>query len=203
MNIINNSLSLPHITSNIVDFEHVNVDEGCGDMMVSFNLLVDNDIRFDDVFALLHNQIRHNHYPLPHYEVEPEFEESLNRSLRLVITMNDYGNYEFNLFNFADEDYTNIQIDLSNKEIELFKPYMLKYFETDNQLEQLRNDSVQTMNSVLPKKILNKMKLIADNLVGSHYRSAWISYDSNQSIIYDIADCTQQQCPVEIVKFGF
>lgn len=127
----------------------------------------------------------------------------MNRSLRLVITMNDYGNYEFNLFNFADEDYTSIQVDLSDKEIELFKPYMLKYFESDNQLEQLRNDSVQTLNSALPKKILNKMKLVADNLIGNRYRSAWISYDNNQSVICEIADSTNNQCPVRIVKFGF
>lgn len=55
MNIINNSLSLPHITSNIVDFEHVDVDDGCGDMMVSFDLLVNDDSNFDGLFALLHN----------------------------------------------------------------------------------------------------------------------------------------------------
>jgi len=203
MNIINNSLSLPRLTSNIIDFKHVNVDESCGDMMVSFNLSVDDDIRFNDLFELLHDKIRESHYLLWDYEAESEFENSLNHSLRLVITMNDYGNYEFNLFNFAGEDYASVQIDLANDEIELFKAYMIKYFESDSQIEELRNDSVQTLNSVLPKNILNKMELVADNIIGNRYRSAWISYDDNQSIMCEIGDYTDKKCPVRIVKFGF
>lgn len=203
MNIINLRLSLPYLTKSNVNFDSLDVDESCGDMSIKFSLNTDG-IRFDELINYFHDRIRHEYYPRD-YEIESEFEESLNRDIDLVITMTDYGNYEFNLFNFADNDelYFKIQIDLNSDEIELFKPYMYKYFEPDYQLEQIRQESVQTINTVIPKQIRDKFKLIVDRLDGVRYRSCWESSNSKQSIICELLDYTKQKCPITITKFGF
>lgn len=70
-------------------------------------------------------------------------------------------------------------------------------------IEECRTDACQTINTVVPKRIRNKMKLVSDSLVGRRYRAAWISYDNQECIVCEIADYTQPQCPVEIVPFGF
>ena len=209
MNIINfESIPLPRLTFNMVDFTHVNIDDSCGNTIVSFPLLIQNDKRFDAVIDLLHDNIRCEYYPfMSDYIVEPEFEASLNHNLNLTITMNDYGNYEFNLFNCTDdgEVYSQIQVDLSDKEIDLFRQYMIDNFESDeiDQLNQIREDVVKTVNSSLPHDILDKMKLVSDGLSGNRYRSAWITDDDRQCICCEIQDYTDDKYPVKIIKFGF
>lgn len=192
----------------MVDFDHVNIDGACGDMLVSFPLFVDDDKQFDAVIGLLHDNIRNEYYSIASdYEIESEFEDSLNHKLDLVITMNSYGNYEFNLFNITDdgEEYSQIQVELTDNEIDQFRQYMIDNFESDgiNQLNQIREDVVRTLNSSLPQKILNKMKLVADNLCDNRYRSSWIANDNQQCICCEVNDYTDTQCPVKIVKFGF
>ena len=69
-------------------------------------------------------------------------------------------------------------------------------------LERIRKDAVKSMGTVLPKAILNKMKLVADTIVGNRYRSAWISFDNQESVICEIKNCFDPQCPTEVVPFG-
>lgn len=208
MTIINfSSLPLPHLTFNMVDFVHVYIDVSCGNTIVSFPLLIQNDKRFDAVIDLLHDNIRCEYYPFSDYSVEPEFESSLNHNLDLTITMNDYGNYEFNLYNFTDdgEVYSKIQVDLSDKEIDLFRQYMIDHFESDeiNKLNQIREDVARTVNLELPQDILAKMKLVSDDLSGNCYRSSWITTDNQQCMFCEIQNYTDKTCPVKIIKFGF
>lgn len=70
-------------------------------------------------------------------------------------------------------------------------------------LERIRADAVKSMGTVLPKAILNKMKLVSDSITGERYRSAWISYDNQESVICEIKNCFDPKCPTEVVPFGF
>jgi hypothetical protein len=99
--------------------------------------------------------------------------------------------------------YTNKVFVLCDREIELFLPYMYKYFESAYQLEQTREDVVRTLDSVIPNRIKSKFRLVSDSISGNRYRSAWISSDNKYSAICEIDDYTDANCPVKIVKFGF
>ncbi len=70
-------------------------------------------------------------------------------------------------------------------------------------LEKIRTDAVKSIGTVLPKAILNKMKLVSDSIVGERYRSAWISYDNQESVICEIKNCFDPKCPTKVVPFGF
>ena len=99
MNIINDiSTSLPRLTKDNVNFAEIDVDESCGDMSVKFPLITD-DMEFDWFIDWLNQKIRQQHYFIGN-EPEPEFENALaySRDIDFMITMTDYGNYEFNLF---------------------------------------------------------------------------------------------------------
>ncbi len=202
MNIINSSLHLPRLTKSNVNFSNVDVDESCGNMSVRFNLITD-DTRFDCLIDFLHDKLRHEYYN-PWNELEPEFEQSLNRDIDFVITMTDYGNYEFNLFAYGGEDtYTSAQVGLYDDEIELFKPYMYKYFEPSYQLEQLRRDVERSVNQIIPAKKLVGMRLISDRIVDNAYKAAWISENKKKCMVCEVADYTDDKCPAIVIKFGF
>jgi len=202
MNIINSSLPFPRLSKSNVNFNSIDADGSCGDMSVRFHLITD-DVRFNELIEFLHDKIRNEYYN-PWNELEPEFEQSLNRDIDFVITMNNYGNYVFNLFVYGGEDtYTSVQVDLCDDEIELFKPYMYKYFESDNQLEQVRGDVERSVNQIIPAKKLIDMKLVSDRVIGNAYKSAWKSKDRKKCMICEVADYTDKKCPAIITQFGF
>lgn len=203
MNIINFNTPIPHLTKDMIDFSNMDFDESCGEPSITFPLIL-NDVRFDELIKLFHDTIRQEYYP-QNYEVEQEFEDSLNPNIDLVITMNNYGNYEFTLFNCTDdgEIYAKYQVDLCDREIELFQPYMYKYFESAYQLEQTRENVVITLDTVIPDIIKSKFRLVSDSISGNRYRSAWISSDNKYSAVCELDDYTDANCPVKIVKFGF
>ncbi|CAB1252318.1 protein of unknown function [Ruminococcaceae bacterium BL-6] len=59
------------------------------------------------------------------------------------------------------------------------------------------------MREQIPAKIGNKLKLVADDIVGVRYRAAWISYDNRECVILELADCLDKMCPLKVVEFGF
>lgn len=204
MNIINNEIVfLPCLTSSNVNLDKLNVDESCGEMSLTFPLITD-DLKFDDLLELLNNGIRRDYY-MSGNVVEPEFEQSLNnnRDIDMVITMTDYGNYEFNLFKYTDDMYTKIQVELYDDEIELFKSFMYKYFEPSYQLEQIRGDVEGSVNKKIPRKELIGLKLVSDRIVDNSYKAAWISEDKQKCMICELADYIDDKCPVTVTKFGF
>lgn len=97
------------------------------------------------------------------------------------------------------------QIQLSEMEQDSIDLALLPLLDKDKQqtLERIRADAVKSMGTVLPKAILNKMKLVSDSIIGERYRSAWISYDNQESIICEIKNCFDPKCPTEVVPFGF
>jgi hypothetical protein len=97
------------------------------------------------------------------------------------------------------------QIQLSEMEQDSIDLALLPLLDKDKQqtLERIRADAVKSMGTVLPKAILNKMKLVSDSIIGECYRSAWISYDNQESIICEIKNCFDPKCPTEVVPFGF
>lgn len=203
MNIINNEIvSLPRLTKSNVNFDKFKMDESC-ETSLTFPLITD-ELRFDDLLELLNNRIRQDYYN-PWNEFEPEFEQSLNnnRDVDIVITMTDYGNYEFNLFKYTDDMYTKIQVELCNDEIELFESYMYRYFEPSYQLEQIRGDVEKSINNLIPIKKLVGMRLISDRIVNGTYKAAWMGENKNRCIICELTDYEDEKCPVIITKFGF
>lgn len=204
MNIINNEfISLPRLTFSNVNFSNVDVDESCGKMSLMFPLITD-DLEFDDLLGLLNNKIRQDYYN-PWNVFEPEFEQSLNnnRDINMVITMTDYGNYEFNLFKYTDDMYTKIQVELYDDEIELFKSYMYKYFESSYQLEQIRGDVERSVNNVISINKLVGLRLVSDRIVDGSYKASWMSEDKQRCMICELADYSDEKCPTIITKFGF
>jgi len=204
MNIINNEfISLPRLTFSNVNFSNVDVDESCGEMSLMFPLITD-DLEFDDLLGLLNNKIRQDYYN-PWNVFEPEFEQSLNnnRDINMVITMTDYGNYEFNLFKYTDDMYTKIQVELYDDEIELFKSYMYKYFESSYQLEEIRGDVERSVNNVVPINKLVGLRLVSDRIVDGSYKASWMSEDKQRCMICELADYSDEKCPTIITKFGF
>jgi len=186
-----------------VNFSNVDVDESCGEMSLMFPLITD-DLEFDDLLGLLNNKIRQDYYN-PWNVFEPEFEQSLNnnRDINMVITMTDYGNYEFNLFKYTDDMYTKIQVELYDDEIELFKSYMYKYFESSYQLEQIRGDVERSVNNVIPINKLVGLRLVSDRIVDGSYKASWMSEDKQRCMICELADYSDEKCPTIITKFGF
>lgn len=202
MNIINNEIvSLPRLTKSNVNFSKLDVDESCGDMSLTFPLIAD-DLQFDDLLELLDNKIKQDYYN-HWYELEFEFEQSFNRHVDLVITMTDYGNYEFNLFKYTDDIFAKIQVELCDDEIKLFEPYMYKYFEPSYQLEQIRGDVEKSVNNKIPVNKLVGLKLVSDRIVNNSYKAAWISENKQKCMICELADYIDNKCPVIITKFGF
>ena len=202
MFIINSNLPLPHLTKLNVNFINVDTDESCGNMYVRFELKTD-DMRFDELIDFLHDKLREEYYN-PWNEVNPEFEQSLNRDVDFVITMTDYGNYKFNLFAYGGEDtYTSVQVELCNNEIELFRPFMYKYFEPSYQLEQIRGDVERSVNNVVPINKLVGLRLISDRIIDGSYKASWISEEKQRCMICELAEYSDEKCPTIITKFGF
>ena len=204
MRIINNyQVTLPRLSENTIDFANITTDESCGQMLVKFPLITDSQ-QFNSLVEFLHNQIR-EHYYNPENEIEQEFEESLNRDIDFIMAMNDYGNYEFLLFNGTNDYgiYTKVQVDLSNDEIELFTPYMYKYFEPQNNIEDIRHDICTSINAEIPVRKLKDLHLLVDDIDCNHYIAVWMSENKKKCMVCDVDDYTDNKCPVTVVKFGF
>ncbi len=77
---------------------------------------------FEDLQNLLVDVLHSNYYPLPHYEVEQEFEESIDKELYFNMMLDCKTNkYFFTISTFADkgEVMADIEIGLDDEELQM------------------------------------------------------------------------------------
>lgn len=194
------NLSLPVFYSFMLDYNGADGDENF--ILIPFKHGFSDMKEFDNVHAFLTEKL------LEQYREglgvsKSEFEDLIQPSLHLAITVDEHYGYKFEIFKFATiaSVEASIQVNFDNDELKRIHP-ILKYL--DNQkLEEVRNESVQSMREQIPAKVGNKLKLVADDIVGVRYRASWISYDGRECVALEIANCLDKTCPVEIVEFGF
>jgi len=193
-------LTLPPFYSFMLDYNGAEGDANF--ILIPFKHEFYNLKEFDEIHAFLTTKLKEQ-YREDMDVSKSEFEELIGPSLHLAITVDEQEGYKFEIFKFAliESVEASIQVSFDEKELKQIKP-VLKYLD-NRKLEEVRNESVQSMRTQIPKKIGNKLKLVADNITDVRYRAAWISYDYHECIVVEIANCLDKKCPVKVVEFGF
>ena len=194
------NLPLPAFYSSMLDYNGAEGDKNF--ILIPFKNGISDMEEFDKTHAFLTERLLEQ-YRESLGVSKSEFKDLIQPSLHLAITVDEHYGYKFEIFKFATiaSVEASIQISFDDDESKRIYP-VLKYL--DNQkLEEVRNESVQSMREQIPAKVGNKLKLVADDIVGVRYRAAWISYDGRECVALEIANCLNKTCPVEVVEFGF
>ena len=194
------NLPLPAFYSSMLDYNGAEGDENF--ILIPFKNGFSDMKEFDKTHAFLAEKLLEQ-YRESLGVSKSEFGYLIQPSLHLAITVDEHSGYKFEIFKFAtiESVEASIQISFDNDELKRISP-ILKYLD-DQKLEEVRNESVQSMREQIPAKIGNKLKLVADDIVGVRYRAAWISYDNRECVILELADCLDKMCPLKVVEFGF